>query len=456
MSDHQSPLELSEREIQVLQLVVTGASNQEIARQLVISPNTVKVHLRNIFSKLGVQSRTEATLRAIQEGLVTVTENGASVVEAHEAGSPPPARTYLLEPKLPQVLPRWQQIYLFAVILITLSLATLPLFPGEAKTIPPPLPILYPRPTPIPPVQSRTSSTRWITHTPLPGRRAGLALASFNQQLFAIGGVKDNNQATRLVEIYNPETEVWSEGTSKPTATTDISGAILNGKIYIPGGCTDRGKAVNTLEIYDPESDSWTEGASLPEGRCGYGLVAFQGKLYLFGGWNGDSFEDTIFTFTPEKDNWAVLEQKMPQPLGYIGAAALDDAIYIVGGYDGENEFGATYAFTPGTGAWQEKSPLHERRGGLGLVSHNQNLYAIGGGWTRALSHAEKYDPATDTWTNIEMPLVGQWRNLGLTVMDTTIYAAGGWNGAEEEFMDSVVSYQLLFQIFLPISAGSR
>jgi LuxR family maltose regulon positive regulatory protein len=57
---------LTRREIEILQLIANGYSNQDIAAHLVLSLHTVKKHISNIFMKLGVNSRTQAIARAHQ------------------------------------------------------------------------------------------------------------------------------------------------------------------------------------------------------------------------------------------------------------------------------------------------------------------------------------------------------------------------------------------------------
>ncbi len=63
---------LSEREMDVLRLVTKGLSNKDIAEELCLSIRTVQGHLGNIFNKLQVGSRTEAVVRALKEGWVTI------------------------------------------------------------------------------------------------------------------------------------------------------------------------------------------------------------------------------------------------------------------------------------------------------------------------------------------------------------------------------------------------
>jgi DNA-binding NarL/FixJ family response regulator len=66
-----SPETLTERETEVLRLLAQGQSNKEIASTLTIGEKTVKTHVSNILSKLGVQSRTQAALYAVRIGLVS-------------------------------------------------------------------------------------------------------------------------------------------------------------------------------------------------------------------------------------------------------------------------------------------------------------------------------------------------------------------------------------------------
>jgi len=61
---------LSAREVQVLRFIMEGHSNKEIASMLFVSPDTVKAHLKRVFTKLGVKDRTTAVIQALRFGIL--------------------------------------------------------------------------------------------------------------------------------------------------------------------------------------------------------------------------------------------------------------------------------------------------------------------------------------------------------------------------------------------------
>ena len=90
-------LELTEREIEILQLIAEGCPPGEVAQRLFIAPKTVSSHIQRIFVKLGVHTRAQAVAMAYAAGLIQVGMPQRDEVEAHIADllstSAPSART---------------------------------------------------------------------------------------------------------------------------------------------------------------------------------------------------------------------------------------------------------------------------------------------------------------------------------------------------------------------------
>lgn len=437
MADENSPL--SKREREILQLVATGATNQQIARELYISVNTVKVHLRNIFTKLEVASRTEATMVALREGWVAVE---GVVTEGEAAAGPPEAGP--LEP-LPIELLSWpRRIYLVLITAILLALLAWVRMPaaslvgGPGSEFSDHSAMVYPA---VP-----AEAPRWEERAPLSVARARLALAFYGGRLYAIGG-ETANGVTGQVARYDLESNTWDILAEKATPAANIGAAVLEGRIYVPGGCTADGELTDVLEIYDPQSDQWSSAAPLPEPRCAYGLTAFEGQLYLFGGWDGRSYVGTVYRYDPQEDAWS-REVPLRTPRGFLGAATLGGRIYVLGGYDGVRECSLCEVYDPQEG-WNSCAPMKMARGGLGVAAVGGRLYAIGGGMAGdwALVSNEWYDPRRGVWVPFETPIIGQWSNPGVAADGTSISAVGGWSG---EYLAHNYEYRALFRLFLP------
>jgi DNA-binding CsgD family transcriptional regulator len=440
MADDLGPL--SERELEVLKLVATGATNQQIARALFISPNTVKVHLRNIFEKLGVQSRTEATMEAVRRGWVTVP--GVVVPAGEEPVRPLP---------LPRpAIARWQRIYMIAVaVLVVVGLALPAWWRGQSQA--PPVTPFTDVGQPEVPVAPRPQVPRWASAAPLPEPRSRLALVADEDRLYAIGG-ETAAGVTDQVTIYDPRSNSWSAAARKPTPVSNIAGALVGGLIYVPGGSTAGGGTTNVLEVYDPRADAWEARAPLPTTLAAYGLAAWEGKLYLFGGWDGTAYRSETYIYDPRSDSWTE-GTPMTEPRAFLAAGVLGGLIYVVGGYDGVKELATVAVYDPARegsegGPWSERAPLSQPRGGLGVAVVGSQLYAVGGGWTQVLAFNEQYDLHTAAWSRFGTPVVGQWRNLGLAAHGQKLYAVGGWSGS---YLNVNEEYLALIRQLLPLGA---
>jgi len=266
--------DLSKREREILSLVAKGSSNKEIARDLHISTNTVKVHLRNIFTKVGANSRTEAAMYAVNTGIVDIGGNGSSVNRPAERRQ------------------NNRNLFIgFGIVVVLLVVGIFGIFSlremnnvNQAAANQPIVP----------------AEQRWEDKAPLSEARQGLALAGYGGELFAIGG-ETAQEITGLVERYDPNLDEWTMLKVKPIPVTDVSAAVIGGKIYIPGGRTQSGEITDILEIYSPLEELWERGADLPVGLSGYAIVPYEGNLYLFGGWDGETYRNTVYEYNPEQ-----------------------------------------------------------------------------------------------------------------------------------------------------------
>mgnify|MGYP005832668969 CR=1 FL=1 len=448
---------LSEREREILILVATGATNQQIAKRLCISVNTVKVHMRNIFSKVGAESRTEATMWAVHQGLVRVSvaqppgvtaDSLQPVAELADVGASvetgPGAVTAL-------PLPSWKKGFLllwaFSVLLVVLLPSLLhSSAPQEDASVN----AFNDRAT----FRSNgvaSRSSRWSSRAGMPSPRARLAVAAVGNLVYAIGGDMGGT-ASDVVEAYDPLRNNWQVGAAKPTAVSNVGASVADGLIFVPGGMMSDGTVTDVLEVYDVKRDVWTSRSPVPIPVCAYALSSAGKNIYLFGGWDGHDYLSSVYIYDTDADVWSQ-GAPMSTPRAFVGAGSVKEKIYVIGGYDGKQEFALCEEYDPllegaGQSPWRERAPMNLPRGGLAVASVGDMLFVVGGGWQNYLAYNERYDPLSNVWSSFETPIVGQWRNLGLAAVDVSLYALGGWNG---EYLNANEEYQALYRVILPI-----
>ena len=196
-------------------------------------------------------------------------------------------------------------------------------------------------------------------------------------KIYVIGG-HDGSSFTGRVDIYDPETDQWTQGSPMPTARRGLACIALDGKIYAIGGGTAFSR-FSAVEIYDPLSDSWGAGSSLATARQEPGVAVWDNKIYIIGGDLISVSTTSVEVYDPTTDLWT----DGPTMLGpnnlRSSATAADGKIYTFGGFRFGGKTDIIGVLDIGAGTWDETRRLPQAQERHGVAALDDRIFIVGG-----------------------------------------------------------------------------
>ena len=427
---------LSEREREILKLVSQGKSNKEIASDLFISVNTVKVHVSNVYEKNGVSSRTEATLYAIENGIVDSPAN---------VNQPLNNEALTTSPVEPQenlnTTPGWLKNNWWLILLMLAGIFVI------IRVAIPSAPILNTTPTTNPLVEA-LNQNRMESLNQMAAPRVGFATVITADEIYTVGG-KAGDETLSTVEAYVLKDNIWLTKPNKPTPVSDVSAIILRGKIYVPGGKLGDGTPTDVLEVYDLVEGTWKSHAPLPQKVSGYALTAYEGQMFLFGGWDGEKVTNKVYRYDPSLDEWFSCA---PMPTARMNASAnvLGSKIVVIGGINGEKGLTSSEAYLPSFendsgGEWKKNNDLPFACDYCSSNSLSDQMFVI------SSDRIWQFSNGTQKWSEI---LLNKDQvipsHVGSVISsDGYLYIFGGPTDGEEP-ANFAVKYRVIYTISIP------
>lgn len=301
----------------------------------------------------------------------------------------------------------------------------------------------------------------WNIRKSLQTARSHPATVSYNGKIYVFGGGGPNFLSLDTVEIYNPDSNTWSWGSTMPTQRSGAVAALIGDKVYVIGGGYKKpdGKFrfLTTVEIYDFRKETWEAGPDMLMPHDYPGVAVSGNDIYIMGGHHPDATEggpskDPGFTFCERlnvvEGRWVEIAP-LPVPRFALKGAVVDGRILATGGVaftgKGLTEYDLIDIYDPVSNMWTKENgfSLPWPAAAHGICMHKGRIHIFGGYSTDGIhTRAAYYDQDNKVWKrpqDIDKPRAA----MGVESVDDFIYLIGGWEADGRTVMDTVTSLHL-------------
>jgi N-acetylneuraminic acid mutarotase len=277
-------------------------------------------------------------------------------------------------------------------------------------------------PTPVP----RDGNLEWTAKAPAPTARTEVTAAAVGPRIFVVGGFAENRSTVATVEIYDAETDSWSEGPDLPIGVNHPMSTVLDGTVYVLGGYLGPSLTNPTRRAFALREGRWVELPRMPEPRAAGGAAAAGRRIYVVGGVGPDGLADATLVFDPSSGRWTSAPA-VPTRREHLGVAAFDGHVYAVGGRArGIGNLTAAEAFDPERGGWRRLDAMPSARGGIAAAATaNGFIVAPGGEADRAFDTVEAFDVESGEWIVLP-PMPTPRHGLGVVAVGTVVLVVAG------------------------------
>ena len=223
-----------------------------------------------------------------------------------------------------------------------------------------------------------------------------------NDAVFCIGG-HSNGTTNKVYQMQLNESNLrWKEVAPMNNKRRSMGTAVLNGYIVVAGGYSDRLKTTSTEYCDDPTS-KWQMGPRLQEVREDGALVACGDSLFIVGGFNDRNYLSSVERLRSLDGEWESVAPMLKPRYG-LGAVSLNGYVYAIGGRSAQPLCGSTEntveRFDLSLNEWSYVCEMKYSRSYLSACVFQGKIFVIGGidNFGKVIKEIEVYDPKKDEW----------------------------------------------------------